>query len=396
MFGKPKWQLQDVPPKGKRQRKKAVKAQGKALKAANVTVPKKTMKTAQNGAPLSSVRFPADTPKKLVDDKGRIAVGTFDKEFEIINLLDAKNVGVPKFLNGVKVTLWEALEVNFDDIAFLTAMSVMGGAVTVALTLVYDKKTGEMTSFMAPMLAKNGTMSENLLDGSATVAKSKLNSVTFENDQNHGRARVYGQGRGLKNKVSYDLQLTRWSDPAVGSMPFGGNVSLYSQKDIFTVEGSVVFNGKEYKASEGTMAIIDDHRGYYPKKAHYDWVTTMGYGTVDGRRQKFGFNLTRNQSIDQDDYNENILWLGGKNDRLPPVFFEHLDYDHWRIYDEYGTIDLDYQVKDRNLVKFNVGVACSDYSITFGDLKGFITGEDGTKYEVDDVGIGEDRSMKLL
>ena len=69
---------------------------------------------------------------------------------------------------------------------------------------------------------------------------------------------------------------------------------------------------------------------------------------------------------------------------------------HWRIYDEYGTIDLDYQVKDRNLVKFNLGIACSDYSITFGDLKGFIIGEDGTKYEIDDVGIGEDRSMKLL
>ena len=63
---------------------------------------------------------------------------------------------------------------------------------------------------------------------------------------------------------------------------------------------------------------------------------------------------------------------------------------------EYGTIDLDYQVHDRNLVKFNLGIACSDYSITFGDLKGFIIGEDGTKYEIDDVGIGEDRSMKLL
>ena len=197
-------------------------------------------------------------------------------------------------------------------------------------------------------------------------------------------------------KISYDLQLSRWSDPAVGSMPFGGNISLYSQKDIFTVEGSVVFNGKEYKANDATMAIIDDHRGYYPKKAHYDWITNMGYCTVKGKPVKFGFNLTRNQSIDQDDYNENILWLGEKNDRLPPVYFKHYDYDHWRIYDEYGTIDLDYQVHDRNLVKFNLGIACSDYSITFGDLKGFIIGEDGTKYEIDDVGIGEDRSMKLL
>ena len=396
MVGKPNWQKQDVPPKGKRKRKKAAKTQAKALKDAKLKVPKKAMKKAKNGAPLSVVRLPEQTPKALVDKKGRIAVGTFDKEFETINLLDAKNVGVPKFLNKVKVTLWEALEVNFDDIAFLTAMSVMGNTVSIALTLVYDKKTGKMTAFMAPMLAKNGTMSENLLDGSATVADSKRNSVTFENDQNHGKAHVFGSGKTRKNEVSYDLQLTRWSDPAVGSMPFGGNVSLYSQKDIFTVEGSVFFNGKEYKASEGTMAIIDDHRGYYPKKAHYDWITTMGYGKVGGKPQKFGFNLTRNQSIDQDDYNENVLWLGDRNDRLPPVYFKHKSYDHWKIFDEYGTIDLDYKVKDRNLVKFNLGVASSDYSITFGELKGYVTGEDGTKYKVDDVGIGEDRSMKLL
>ena len=395
MFGKPRWQLQEVPPKGKKGRKQAAKVQAKALKGAKLEADPK-MKKAKNGVPLSKLRYPVPTPEKMVDDKGRVAVGTFDKEFPIINLLDAKDVGVPKFLNRAKVTLWEALEVNFEDISFLTAMSVMGGAVTIALTLVYDKKTGEMTSFMAPMLAKNGYMSENLLDGSATVAKSKLNSVTFENCQNQGRAHVYGQGKGRGKSVSYDLQLTRWSDPAVGSMPFGGNISLYSQKDIFTVEGSVIFNGREYKANDATMAIIDDHCGYYPKKAHYDWITNMGYCTVKGKPVKFGFNLTRNQSIDQDDYNENILWLGDKNDRLPPVYFKHYDYDHWRIYDEYGTIDLDYQVRDRNLVKFNVGIACSDYSITFGDLKGFIIGEDGTKYEIDDVGIGEDRSMKLL
>lgn len=395
MFGKPKWKRQVVPSQTKKERSHANKMQAKALKAAKLE-PASKLKKAKNGVPLSKLRYPAPTPEKLVDENGRVAVGTFDKEFQTFNLLDATGTGVPKFLNRAKVTLWEALEVNFDDIAFLTAMSVMGSTVTVALTLVYDKKTGKLTPFMGPTLARWGYMSENLCDGSESKTKSPLNSVTFENFQNEGRAHVYGKGRGFKNKVSYDLKLTRFSAPAVGSMPFGGNTSLYSQKDIFTVEGSVFFNGKEYKATDGTMAIIDDHRGYYPRKAHYDWVTNMGYCTVKGKPVKYGFNLTRNQSIAQDDYNENILWLGTKNDRLPPVFFDHLDYNHWRIYDEYGTIDLDYRIHDRNLVKFNVGVAAADYSITFGDLKGFIIGEDGTKYEIDDYGIGEDRSMKLL
>lgn len=395
MARKPKWQLQAKQPKTKRQKKAAAKTQKKALKSQGLKG-SKNLKKAKNGVPLSELRYPVPTPETIVDKKGRVAVGTFDKEFPVFNWMDAKKVGVPGFLKGAKLTLWEALEVNFEDISFLTAMSVLGGAVSIALTLVYDKKTGEMTAFVGPTLSKDGFMSENLFDGSATVARGRLNQITFENCQNQGKARVHGQGRGLKNKISYDLHLTRWADPAVGSMPFGGNLALYSQKDLFSVEGSVIFNGKEYKANDATMAIIDDHRGYYPRKSHYDWITFMGYGSVDGQPKKFGFNLTRNQSIDQDDYNENILWLGEKNDRLPPVYFEHLDYNHWHIYDDYGSIDFDYQVKDRNLVKFNLGIAQADYSITFGDLKGFIVGEDGTKYEIDDTGIGEDRNIKLL
>ena len=98
MFGKPRWQLQEVPPKGKKGRKQAAKVQAKALKGAKLEADPK-MKKAKNGVPLSKLRHPVPTPEKMVDDKGRVAVGTFDKEFPIINLLDAKDVGVPKFLN---------------------------------------------------------------------------------------------------------------------------------------------------------------------------------------------------------------------------------------------------------------------------------------------------------
>ena len=73
MFGKPKWQLQDVPPKGKKERKKAVKAQAKALKGANLEADPK-LKKAKNGVPLSKLRYPIATPEKLVDDKGRVNV----------------------------------------------------------------------------------------------------------------------------------------------------------------------------------------------------------------------------------------------------------------------------------------------------------------------------------
>lgn len=38
----------------------------------------------------------------------------------------------------------------------------------------------------------------------------------------------------------------------------------------------------EMLTDDESTAIIDDHRGYYPRKAHYDWVTTMGKCEIDG------------------------------------------------------------------------------------------------------------------
>ena len=35
---------------------------------------------------------------------------------------------------------------------------------------------------------------------------------------------------------------------------------------------------------ENTTALIDDHRGYYPRKAHYDWLTTMGKFNINNKK----------------------------------------------------------------------------------------------------------------
>ena len=63
-------------------------------------------------------------------------------------------------------------------------------------------------------------------------------------------------------------------------------------------------------ANEFTTAIIDDHRGYYPRHAHYDWVTTLGRYNIDGQMMYLAFNLTRNQSINQAKYNETLKAIG--------------------------------------------------------------------------------------
>ena len=347
---------------------------------------------------LSEKRIAVPTPENVVDGAGRCYFGTFESEFEKMDFLKADHPSkLPNFMNKSRLTLWEACEIDFDKVTLLTAVCDMALFGT-ALTVLYDKRTKKCTSWQEMLIpASKAVIAKNLLNGNETFSKGKKVKVRFVNNFQQGKAIVSGTADSKTDgMLDYRVELTRVSKPSIVSIPFGENRPLYSQKDLFSVDGYIDYNGERFHATAASAAIIDDHRGYYPRKSHYDWVTTMGYGTVNGERKRFGFNLTRNQSIDQDDYNENVLWLEGSSERLAPVYFEHLDYDHWRIFDDYGTIDLDYQIHDRNLVKFDLGVAKADYSITFGDLKGFVTGEDGTKYEVDDTGIGEDRSMKLL
>lgn len=342
---------------------------------------------------LSEKRIPVKAPDQIVDENGKAAFGTFEDEIRDFNFTDIHNQSLlPDFTNKGRLTLWEAVEVNFDEVTLLTAVSVLGGVVGVGLTILYDKAEKKRYTWMSPTPAVK--MAENLLNGAVTYAKSPVNSVKVVNDFGNGKAHVSGRGIGFAGSIKYDVALTRISKPSVVSIPFGKNKPLYSQKDLFSVDGSVTWKGKTYRSNEASCAIIDDHRGYYPYNSHYDWVTTMGVNKENGQTEPFGFNLTRNQSENQDDYNENLLWMTGKSSRLTPVKFEHLSFNYWHITDDYGMVDIYFDIGDRNRIKFFFGAGFIDYSITFGVLKGFVKDEDGNEYCLDGMsGIGEDKTL---
>ena len=63
---------------------------------------------------ISQKRRKQKTPKKLVDERGKIIFGTFESEFEEMDLLRAKGpTRLPNIFNKYKLTLWEVVEVNF-------------------------------------------------------------------------------------------------------------------------------------------------------------------------------------------------------------------------------------------------------------------------------------------
>ena len=345
---------------------------------------------------LSAKRNAVPTPDDIADAAGNCHFGTFESEFKKMDFLKIdRPSALPNFLNKSRLTLWEATEINFDKVVLLTAVCDMALFGTV-LTVLYDKRTKKCTSWQEMLFpASKAVISKNLLNGSETYAKSRKVKLHYVNDFGKGSAIVYGNAEGKDTgSLDYRVKLTRVSKPSIVSIPFGDNRPLYSQKDLFSVEGYLDYNGERFFADEKTVAIIDDHRGYYPRKAHYDWVTTMGKKVIDGKEQYFGFNLTRNQSVNQDDYNENLIWFEGRSTLLTPVVFRHENDKRWHVQDEHGMVDLFFDIGDEFLMKLTTGIINIDYHITFGSLSGFVCDPDGNKYDLDGmVGIGEDKSL---
>ena len=345
---------------------------------------------------LSDKRNPVPTPDNIVDASGHCHFGTFDTEFKNMDFLKVnKPSKLPNFMNKLRLTLWEATEINFDKVVLLTAVCDMAIFGTV-LTVLYDKRTKKVTAWQEMLIpASKAVISKNLLNGSETYAKSKNVKLHYINEFQKGEATVWGTANSKKDgMLDYRVKLTRVSKPSIVSIPFGDNRPLYSQKDLFSVEGYLDYNGERFIADGSTTAIIDDHRGYYPRQAHYDWVTTMGRNTVNGKEQYFGFNLTRNQSINQDDFNENLIWFENETTRLTPVIFRHENDKLWHVQDEHGMVDLYFDIGDEFLMKVTSGIINIDYHITFGSLRGYVASPDGTQYCLDGmVGIGEDKSL---
>ena len=154
---------------------------------------------------------------------------------------------------------------------------------------------------------------------------------------------------------------------------------------------------------EDSTAIIDDHKGFYPRKAFYDWVTTLGKYEINGKKQFFAFNLTHNQSTDEESFNENIIFFENKTSILPPVKFERsvpcnkfCNYSEWTVKDNFDMVNLKFKVYGINPMITHAFIINIDYYVAWGVLEGYLRDEEGNKIVLDGMmGMGEDKRLLI-
>lgn len=205
---------------------------------------------------------------------------------------------------------------------------------------------------------------------SSTQYVSKDISLQFDNDLKNNKIFITGFAQS-KNLPQIEIGLTclHNTEPIVISQPFGKNRGLYSHKALMKVKGNLKIENQIIPFdSEESFCIMDDHKGFYPYQVNYDWATTAGY---DLQNKLCGFNLTHNQVIDPEKFNENCLWHNGKMYTLPPVNFKRTA-NTWVINDDYGWVNLKFFPKIENNIKMNFLVAKTDYEGPYGYFEGFI------------------------
>jgi len=267
---------------------------------------------------------------------------------------------------------------------------------------LYDRDRQRKILYETKVLPWTLALPATLLDSDVCYQRRDCR-VTFRNRLRDGRAEIdFDIPRGFR-RPPLSARLTALAgsaQPMVVCQPFGRGRGMYSHKGLMPAEGHLRIGDEEipFERAESHV-LMDDHKGFYPYVMKWDWVTAAGR---DDAGRLVGLNLTRNQCIDPESYNENGVWIDGRLHLLPPVRVSREPArrwrlpgrrraETWRIADDAGQVDLRFDVQVGGRVDVNAIVVRSKYRGPFGTFNGRLTAKDGQSLDVKDLfGMGED------
>jgi len=314
-------------------------------------------------------------PAKLVE-RGRFNFGTYNMPFRYVNPHDSGN----GFFRKMKLKEWQHFALVNNDY-YITLVLFDAKKMCFAQVCIYDRKTHTFNYRERKALSWNITLPMTLFNSRAEFHKKDM-TLNFFNELDHGRHRIEFDIGATPNFPSVKVQFTLFEDtntcePIVVCLPLGKKDAMYSHKFISSLEGSLTLDHKDIHFSkQDSYSLIDIHKGYYPYVMKWYWASGGGYAG----KKLIGFNLTDNQVEDQENYNENCIWINQKLHLLPPVFFTFDRKDRmkpWMIKDHLGMVDLVFVPEGIRQVDMNALIVKNRYRAPFGQFYGKIKTKDG-------------------
>ena len=338
-------------------------------------------------------------PGSLVS-QGRFNFGTFDRPFQTVNPLEAKNPlgrAYPRFINNQRLKEWQAFQLGNEDY-FILAVLYSAKLAGLVQFICYDRKKDKKYLYERIVPAWSLKIPGSLWNSEGVYHSPDLN-LRIHDRLDQEKFVIEVETNAFKDLPDVTARFEAIHDlkrvtPIVVSLPLGENRALYSHKCLMPMQGNLTLGEEKIVFSQGnSFAIIDDHRAFYPYVLKYDWVTGVGYESG----KLTGFNLTCNQVKDQERYNENCLWMDGKLHLLPPVKFSRPEgvAKDWIIKDDYGMVDIVFTPTVPGNIDMNLLVLKTKYRGPFGKFKGYIKESAGSKISVDKFfGMGEEKYLR--
>ncbi len=332
-------------------------------------------------------------PAQLVEH-GRQHLGRFDGPPARANLLDAPYLGLPRPLRRLRLKEWQAFQIATPRL-FINLALFDAKLMALQQAKVYDRVAGVKHLFERTLRPGAFRVADQLLD-STTRYQHARGTLGFRNRMRDGRIELEIDLPVSAHAPAIHGALTVRTDQGasqVVSLPFAGDVGMYSHKGMFPIEGELVVGGEvHHLTTADALALMDDHKGYYPYVMRWDWVTSACHG-ADGLAR--GFNLTRNQCREPVTYNENCGWIGDRIGRLPAVTFTReaarQPDERWIIRDADGRVELVFTPTVPGDVAINAVVVRSKYRGPFGTFAGRLAPEGLEPIEIDGwFGMGEE------
>ncbi len=342
------------------------------------------------------------TPPAKAVTNGAFNFGCYKQPFKEINFLEASRpyrLPLPKKIKGLQLREWQAFQIGNPDYFIMVAI-YNAKKLSLAQFIFYNKKTKEKWRYERKVPAWSLQVPNSLYE---TTAQYKGTNFLLHASHNINaqllNLRVNIQSfkdlPSVKGFFGGNHDVKRY-EPMVVCMPFSEKRAMYSHKCLMPLEGELeVGEERIHFNPTNSFLIIDDHKGYYPFPTRYDWVTAAGRQN-DG--SLIGFNLTHNQVLDPETYNENALWLDGILHPLPPIQVQRPNgvKNDWRIKDKYGMVDLTFTPVVHTAVDVNLLLFRSKYQGPYGYFNGYLMNQNGDKIQIENMfGMGEDFYLRV-
>ena len=329
---------------------------------------------------------------KPVENK-KIKFGRFKKPFDEINFLEVNKPFGSNFFKNLKLKEWHAFQVGNERFFILIAI-YNAKFLGVVQFLIYDKSSKKKYFYKKNVIPSKLTIPNSFNN---TFAEFKSNNFFVRAEYFSNKVKISAFSKNDKKlpdfKADFEADLSE-KTPQVVCIPFKKNAGMYSQKSAVNVIGKLTIDSNVFDFTKpNSFLIFDDHKGFYQNPMIYDWCT----GAKTDKNNFIAFNLTDNQSINSDKFNENCIWINNIIYYLPAVKFNRLNNNEkeWIIKDNNGFIDLHFFPQIENNFMLNLLIIKSDYQGPFGYFKGFIKTNNNDKIILDDVfGMGEKKYIR--